>query len=73
MQDSLREENYMFGGLFPEIHRAWITIDKTLYLWNYLDGSQALAQPHQTMKKSKIQQIKHSKKQKTQNIKPLTM
>jgi len=30
----------MFGGLFPEIHRAWITIDKTLYLWNYLDGTQ---------------------------------
>jgi len=30
----------MFGGIFPEIHRAWITIDKTLYLWNYLDGAQ---------------------------------
>ncbi|KAJ3029742.1 UNVERIFIED_CONTAM: hypothetical protein HDU68_011259 [Siphonaria sp. JEL0065] len=24
-----------FLGLFPEIHRAWITIDHQLFLWNY--------------------------------------
>eukprot|EP00981_Chlorochromonas_danica_P004317 scaffold867_cov176-Ochromonas_danica.AAC.4 len=24
-----------FMGLIPEINRAWITIDNTLYLWNY--------------------------------------
>ncbi|KAJ1658460.1 hypothetical protein IWQ61_002303 [Dispira simplex] len=25
-------------GLFPEIHRVWITIDHRLFLWNYEDG-----------------------------------
>jgi len=28
-----------FVGLFPEIHRAYITIDNKLFLWNYYDGS----------------------------------
>ena len=28
-----------FVGLFPEIHRAFITIDNKLFLWNYYDGS----------------------------------
>ncbi|KAG0320862.1 hypothetical protein BGZ99_004279 [Dissophora globulifera] len=27
-----------FMGLFPEIGRAWITIDHRLFLWNYADG-----------------------------------
>lgn len=22
-------------GLFPDIHRAWMTIDSDLYLWSY--------------------------------------
>ena len=25
-------------GLFPEIGRAWLTIDNRLFLWNYEDG-----------------------------------
>ena len=25
-------------GLMPEISRAWLTIDNTLYMWNYVDG-----------------------------------
>jgi hypothetical protein len=25
-------------GLFPEIQRAYITVDNRLYLWNYLNG-----------------------------------
>lgn len=25
-------------GLFPEIGRAWLTIDSKLYLWNFEDG-----------------------------------
>lgn len=28
-----------FMGLFPEINRAWITVDNKLFLWNYQDGS----------------------------------
>ena len=28
----------MFMGLFPEIARAWITIDNRLFLWNYYKG-----------------------------------
>ncbi|KDN50361.1 nucleoporin-domain-containing protein [Tilletiaria anomala UBC 951] len=28
-------------GLFPEIQRAWIVIDNTLHLWNYLEGSKS--------------------------------
>lgn len=28
-----------FVGLFPEIHRAFITIDNKLFLWNYYDGN----------------------------------
>uniref|UniRef100_A0A7S2W9K2 Nucleoporin Nup133/Nup155-like N-terminal domain-containing protein n=1 Tax=Mucochytrium quahogii TaxID=96639 RepID=A0A7S2W9K2_9STRA len=27
-----------FMGLFPEINRAWITIDNKLFLWNYYKG-----------------------------------
>ena len=26
-------------GLFPQIQRAWITIDNKLFLWNYVDGT----------------------------------
>jgi nuclear pore complex protein Nup155 len=26
-------------GLFPEIHRAWVSIDNKFYVWSYLDGS----------------------------------
>jgi nuclear pore complex protein Nup155 len=26
-----------FMGLFPEINRAWITIDKKLYIWDYIN------------------------------------
>lgn len=25
-------------GLMPEIKRAWLTIDSTIYMWNYEDG-----------------------------------
>jgi len=25
-------------GLFPEISRAWLTIDSVVYIWNYEDG-----------------------------------
>lgn len=28
-----------FMGLFPEIHRAWVTIDNKFFIWSYLDGS----------------------------------
>ncbi|ORY01953.1 nucleoporin-domain-containing protein [Basidiobolus meristosporus CBS 931.73] len=28
-----------FMGFFPEINRAWITVDHRLFLWNYLDGN----------------------------------
>ncbi|KAJ2825071.1 hypothetical protein FBU31_003811, partial [Coemansia sp. 'formosensis'] len=28
-----------FMGLFPEIKRAWITVDHRLFLWNYEDES----------------------------------
>lgn len=31
-----------FVGLFPEIARAFITIDNKLFLWNYYDGSDFL-------------------------------
>ncbi len=27
-----------FMGLFPEIRRAWLTIDNRLFLWSYADG-----------------------------------
>ncbi|XP_075250052.1 nuclear pore complex protein Nup155-like [Convolutriloba macropyga] len=27
------------SGFFPLISRAWIAIDSTLYIWNYVDGS----------------------------------
>ncbi|KAK9723027.1 hypothetical protein K7432_002235 [Basidiobolus ranarum] len=28
-----------FMGFFPEINRAWITVDHRLFLWNYQDGN----------------------------------
>lgn len=27
-----------YMGLFPEIERAWITVDHRLFLWDYEDG-----------------------------------
>ena len=30
-------EYHMFMGLFPQIHRAWMTIDHMLFLWDYTD------------------------------------
>ncbi|KAL6064256.1 Nucleoporin 155 [Balamuthia mandrillaris] len=34
-----RLECKCFMGIFPQINRAWITIDNQLFLWNYDDGS----------------------------------
>jgi nuclear pore complex protein Nup155 len=28
-----------FMGLFPEIHRAWVTIDNKFFIWSYLNGT----------------------------------
>jgi hypothetical protein len=28
-------EYHMFVGLFPEMHRAWMTIDHMLFIWDY--------------------------------------
>eukprot|EP00658_Telonema_sp_P-2_P050721 TRINITY_DN3874_c0_g3_i14.p1 TRINITY_DN3874_c0_g3~~TRINITY_DN3874_c0_g3_i14.p1 ORF type:complete len:455 (+),score=107.91 TRINITY_DN3874_c0_g3_i14:55-1419(+) len=36
---SLQGNRYVMGGVLPEIHRAWISIDHVLYLWNYNDSS----------------------------------
>lgn len=36
----LGTECYTQMGLFPEIQRAWITVDNRLYLWNYLSGGE---------------------------------
>lgn len=29
---------YCHMGLFPEIYRAWMTIDSDIYLWDFRDG-----------------------------------
>ncbi|XP_063723498.1 nuclear pore complex protein Nup155-like [Symsagittifera roscoffensis] len=34
-----RMQAHCVSGFFPLISRAWIAIDNTLYIWNYLDGS----------------------------------
>ena len=31
-----------YMGLFPEIERAWITVDHRLFLWDYQDGYASL-------------------------------
>ena len=31
------EYYHTFSGLFPEIRRAWMTIDHMLFLWDYTD------------------------------------
>lgn len=28
-------QSMSFQGLWPEIHRAWMTVDNVLYLWDY--------------------------------------
>ncbi|KAL9939165.1 hypothetical protein V8E36_001978 [Tilletia maclaganii] len=33
-------------GLFPEIERAWISIDNNLFLWDYLDGGNDAIEYH---------------------------
>lgn len=35
MEDFGRVECASFMGLMPEIHRAWVSVDNRLYLWNY--------------------------------------
>ena len=35
-------QNQCFQGLFPDIGRAWITIDHKLFLWNYEQGQEYL-------------------------------
>lgn len=35
-------ESFTRMGLFPEIERAWITVDNRLYFWNYRNGSDFL-------------------------------
>jgi nuclear pore complex protein Nup155 len=38
LQQAAQGEYYhSFQGLFPQIHRAWMTIDHVLYLWDYND------------------------------------
>lgn len=32
-------QNYCEMGLFPEIGRAWVTVDSNIYLWAYDNGS----------------------------------
>ena len=27
-----------FMGFFPEINRAWMTVDNQLFIWNYTNG-----------------------------------
>lgn len=29
-------------GVFPEISRAWLTIDNDIFMWNYEDGCVSL-------------------------------
>ncbi|KAI9204573.1 Nup133 N terminal like-domain-containing protein [Polychytrium aggregatum] len=36
--DGLKYRSFM--GLFPELRRAWMTIDTKLYIWNYEDESE---------------------------------
>ena len=31
------EYYHTFSGIFPQIHRAWMTIDHVLFLWDYTD------------------------------------
>ena len=31
------EYYHTFSGVFPQIHRAWMTIDHILFLWDYTD------------------------------------
>ena len=31
------EYYHTFSGIFPQIHRAWMTIDHILFLWDYTD------------------------------------
>ena len=37
IQVSLQEnmKYRMFGGIFPEINRCYVTVDNKLYLWDY--------------------------------------
>lgn len=31
-------QSYCMMGLFPNINRAWLSIDRELYVWTYEDG-----------------------------------
>jgi nuclear pore complex protein Nup155 len=40
IQDEVRKVQCCnYYGLFPEIHRAYITVDNHLYLWDYDHGT----------------------------------
>ena len=49
-------EYHMFMGLFPQIHRAWMTIDHMLFLWDYTDprGSFSVSYTHLTLPTKRI-------------------
>ena len=34
-------EYHSFNGLYPQIHRAWMTIDHMIFLWDYTDPAPA--------------------------------
>ncbi|KAK9237030.1 Nup133 N terminal like-domain-containing protein [Lipomyces kononenkoae] len=38
-----KTECYTKMGLFPQLQRAWITVDNRLYFWNYLSGQDFLS------------------------------
>ncbi|KAK0554278.1 hypothetical protein OC846_002161 [Tilletia horrida] len=38
IEASTSANSHAAQGLFPEIERAWISIDNNLFLWDYLDG-----------------------------------
>ncbi|KAK7207127.1 Non-repetitive/WGA-negative nucleoporin C-terminal-domain-containing protein [Myxozyma melibiosi] len=38
-----KTESYTQMGLFPELQRAWITVDNKLFFWNYMSGEDFLS------------------------------
>jgi hypothetical protein len=30
--------SFVLSGIFPDINRAWMSIDSDIYLWRYEDG-----------------------------------
>jgi hypothetical protein len=56
LQEQISKANFSFMGVFPELNRAWVTVDHQLFIWHYphLQGHAAKQQTSSMIEHSEI-------------------